>query len=224
MAPGKSLVAVQTQNRKVAIMDVTKQKEQLAKLEKQVRDLAAKEAQVRARLDGEQQIVRAAASARATALGKLSDANAEEAVRLNKEVDVLDARIKNAERLSEAHQASLRQIAAEVQSVTKERDVLGLAISAQENAVACEQWKLQVVQARIEVEQKCAEARLALAALDQLCASGGAKFGGIAFSVAAAEFEGLLVRQANLEQNGWKLSTPIYRADAIIHIRGLVRR
>lgn len=205
-------------------MDVTKHKEQLAKVEKQISEYTVKLRVTEQRLRAEHEGLRSLVSQRAQMLARLADANTEDAQKINKNLDELDSQIRGTERRAESLQALVKTINSAMAELGNEHEKLSEVIAAEVNAEEFEAWKVQVAQARQDAEAAFADARIKLAALDTLCARGGARFGGPAYNVAAATFEDLLTRQANLEQNGWKLSVPVYRADAIVHIRPLIRR
>lgn len=198
-------------------------KERLGKLDKQLSDLAIKQRSTEAKLAQEHELVRKAAAQRAGVVGLLVDADEEASKKLHKQLDSLDAQIKGAERMAESYQQLLRTISSETTAVTVERDLLNSAVASENTSRAFQQWTVELQQARADAERAFADARLRLSALDSLCARGIERFHG-AGNVAAATFEDLLIRQANLESNGWKLSTPVFRADAIVHVRALVPR
>lgn len=205
-------------------MDTTKQKEQLAKVETRIAELVNKQRDTERRLARETENVKRAEAERARLVSDLAGADGEASGRIHKSLDAADGQLRTAQRMAESFKKLLDTITAEMTGLNNERIRLSQAIAQEENAAAFEAWKVHLQQARADVEEKCAAARLALAALDSLCARGGEKFRGIAYNIASEMFETLLIKEANLEQHGWKISTPAYRADAIVHIRPLIRR
>lgn len=198
-------------------------RKRLTGLDRKLSDLAIKQRTVEAKLAGEHENVRKCVAQRAGLVAQLIDADEEKSKRLHRGIDSADAQILASERQAEALQHALKAIANETASTTNQRDQLNTVVGQAINAREFQQWAVELQQARADAEKAFADARLKLSALDSLCARGIERFPG-AGNVAAATFEDLLIRQANLEANGWRLSTPVFRADAIVHVRALVPR
>lgn len=199
------------------------QKDKLAGLEKQLSDLAVKQRRVEKQLADEHDAVRKCAAQRTALVAQLVDAAPEQASKVHKQLDSIDATITGSERMAESLQQLLRSIAGETAEVTGQRDRLNQLVGQEQSSRAFQQWTVELQQARADAERAFADARLKLSALDSLCARGIEQFPG-AGNVAAATFEDLLIRQANLEMNGWRVSTPAFRVDSVVHIRALVPR
>ena len=200
------------------------QKKKLEALTREISSLTLKERTTRAKLDDEHSIIAKAKAERAVLVDRLIGASAETAAQTHTKIDGLDRTITASARLAESYERLLTATNTELAAVMAEQNRVNVIVGQEETARAFTQWQVELQQARADAEQAFADARLKLAALDALCARGGERFHGSAANIAAATFEDLLIRQANLESNGWKLSVPVYRADAIIHIRPLVPR
>lgn len=193
---------------------LVKEKERLKGLEKKVAELGVKQNQVQARLDGEHDLIRKGAAQRATLLARLLDADGEASRRMHKELDGIESAIKASERLCEAYQHQLKQIASEFDDAVRERDKVGQIVGQEVNAREFAAWAADIDREIKAAAGALASARLALAALSIDCATGLARFGAAAGSGLGEKIDKFIHQQSNPESLlNFKLAIPFFRGD-----------
>lgn len=203
------------------VLEVNRKK--LSSLDKQLADLAVKQRRVEKQLADEHDRIRQCASQRTALVAQLVDAAPEQASKVHKQLDSIDATITGSERMAESFQALLRSIAAETATLTSERNRLNEIVGAEVNQREFALWTVTMTENFKAARAAMAAARIALARCTVEAAKGAERFKGAASTWAAGEFDAFERVEANPDTlGGFKLATPWYR-NTVVHIHPMVR-
>lgn len=201
-------------------LEVSRKK--LSALDKQLSDLAIKQRTTEARLAGEHELIRKAAAQRAGLVAQLIDAAPEQASKVHKQIDGLDAQIKSSERLAESLQHLLKSIAGETADTTSQRDKLNQLVASENNTRAFAQWQSEMEQNFAAATAAMAAAREALGRLTTEAARGTERFAGAASGWSASRFDQWEHQQANPNLAGFRQSLPWFRS-IVVHVSPMSR-
>lgn len=193
-------------------MDMTKQKEQLGKVEKQISDYTVKLRSTEQRLRGEHESLRSLGSRRALTLSQLADASAEDAQRINKKLDEIESQMRTTERRAASLQALVKTINSRMAELTKEHEAVSQQIAQVENEKAFALERENLERGFADLGEMLQIVRERMADLNTKAASFGQRFSGAGYNVIAPLFDTFLSDQANQDQRGFKFAYG-YRAD-----------
>lgn len=186
-------------------MDVmTKQKEQLAKVEKQIGEYHAKRKSTEGRLSGEHESLRVLGSQRALVLAKLCDAGAEDAQKINRNLDEIESQMRSTERRAASLQHQLATIDQAVAELGKEQAALGLQIAQVENAKAFASEREALESGFADLGSMLVIVREKMADVNEKAAKFTQRHVGPAVNIVAPLFDTFLSDQANQEKYGFR--------------------
>jgi len=199
----------------------------VGRIENQIASLVAKQRETEAALATDHANVREAASRRENLVAQLVGASDGTATaKLHRDIDGLDTAIRVGERLAEGRQKLLATTAQEIESLRSEFDVLGASIAAEENGRALGAFNEQFKQALRNAGDAIATARVALAQVNGLAASGVERFRGAGAQVVEPGLEKFVHENAaaNAEAYGWRRPPQFYTNQLSFMVTPMVRQ
>lgn len=201
-------------------------KGKLDKLNREVSALAKKEQETRRRLDDERDSLNKITTQRTALVDRLTNAapGDQAPAKLHSEIEAFDQKIKVSQRLIESFERLLAATKTELEAIVAERNQINTIVGQEESARAFQSWQADMQANFAEAHAAMEQARLALAKCTIESAKAGEKFGGVAQSWAAAEFDKFEHVEHNAETlGGFKQAMPWFRNVNVV-IWPMVRR
>lgn len=193
----------------------------LKSIEDEKAGLTRRKSAVEGKLSQEYAAIRKSEGEREALVWRLASPG-EDAAKLNRQIDVLDEKIKTGERLAEALQRELQLATEQIEMLNVEASECQRIISHEEMEKGFIAWREECNQRLKSTDEALTASRAGLGNLNLLAERGSREFGERAVRFLESTLDEFFVKHANCESKGWRYATPAYRPMSVM-VHSMIR-